>query len=268
MLAVVVMVGSSLVMTAAAVANQGNHGQGVGVPPDNQNADVTFCHVKPTPGVPAGILTLPEQAFLNGHQPHGDFIMYDGAICPPPPPPPPPNEPTDVCPNLEGDQATVPDGYELVDGNCVQPPPPPPPPNEPTDVCPNIDGDQATVPDGYELVDGNCVEPTPTEPEAPAPEEPTTTAAEPATPDTGPEPGATDAPATTGEETVTAGAADTPSATTAPTTTTTPTNATGELPFTGLPQQWIALAGAALVLLGIALHVLPARRPQRATTRS
>lgn len=34
---------------------------------------------------------------------------------------------------------------------CNVPPPPPPP-----DVCSNIDGSQATVPGGYELVDGQC----------------------------------------------------------------------------------------------------------------
>jgi hypothetical protein len=61
---------------------------------------------------------------------------------------PPP--PTDVCPNLEGNQSEVPDGYELVDGQCILIPPP-------VDVCPNLEGDQTTVPDGYTLVDGQCV---------------------------------------------------------------------------------------------------------------
>jgi hypothetical protein len=28
---------------------------------------------------------------------------------------------------------------------------------DPTDVCPNLDGNQATVPDGYSLVDGECL---------------------------------------------------------------------------------------------------------------
>jgi hypothetical protein len=37
------------------------------------------------------------------------------------------------------------------EGDCVEP-------AEAVDVCPNIDGDQAEVPDGYELVDGDCVE--------------------------------------------------------------------------------------------------------------
>lgn len=54
--------------------------------------------------------------------------------------------PSDVCPNLDGLQITVPPGY-LVDGagNC-QP-----------DVCANLDGLQLTVPAGYERLDGeNC----------------------------------------------------------------------------------------------------------------
>ncbi len=54
--------------------------------------------------------------------------------------------PIDVCPNIDGIQATMPIGY-LADssGNC-QP-----------DVCVNIDGLQTAIPDGYESFDGhNC----------------------------------------------------------------------------------------------------------------
>lgn len=60
-----------------------------------------------------------------------------------------PTPPADVCPNLEGNQASVPDGYYVnEDGNCV--------PIQ--DVCPNIDGVQGTVPDGMTIDDsGNCV---------------------------------------------------------------------------------------------------------------
>jgi hypothetical protein len=63
--------------------------------------------------------------------------------------------PTDVCPNIEGDQATVPEGDVIDDnGDCVPLTTTPPP----VDVCPNIEGDQATVPEGYELNnDGQCV---------------------------------------------------------------------------------------------------------------
>lgn len=60
--------------------------------------------------------------------------------------------PVDVCPNLEGDQETVPEGYTLVDGLCVVVPP--------VDVCPNLENDQETIPEGMILDnEGNCVTP-------------------------------------------------------------------------------------------------------------
>lgn len=61
---------------------------------------------------------------------------------------------TDLCPNLDGVQESIPDGYLLQEGNCVLPPPP-------VDVCPNLDGNQEELPDGYILEDGNCVIPPP-----------------------------------------------------------------------------------------------------------
>ncbi len=61
----------------------------------------------------------------------------------------------DVCPNLPGDQVTLPEGYVLELGDCVQDPAPP----SETDLCPNVDGDQASVPDGqYIDLEGNCVD--------------------------------------------------------------------------------------------------------------
>lgn len=64
--------------------------------------------------------------------------------------------PTDVCPNIDGVQTEVPLGKVLQDGNCV---------DTPTgggggssDVCPNIDGTQSEVPEGKVLQDGNCVD--------------------------------------------------------------------------------------------------------------
>ncbi len=60
--------------------------------------------------------------------------------------------PTDVCPNIDGSQETVPDGYALGELGCVETTPPP------TDFCPNMQGAQASVPEGYELVEGQCVE--------------------------------------------------------------------------------------------------------------
>lgn len=65
--------------------------------------------------------------------------------------------PVDVCPNIEGNQAVIPEGLVLDDeGNCVEPEEPP------VDVCPNIEGNQSEVPEGL-IVDqaGNCVEPEP-----------------------------------------------------------------------------------------------------------
>ena len=59
--------------------------------------------------------------------------------------------PTDVCTNLEGNQANVPDGYTESDGICTQTPPP-------TDVCTNLEGNQATVPAGYTATNGVCAE--------------------------------------------------------------------------------------------------------------
>lgn len=56
--------------------------------------------------------------------------------------------PVDVCPNLDGIQTSVPNGYQLVDNQCTL---------IPVDVCSNLDGDQATIPDGYTAnEDGTC----------------------------------------------------------------------------------------------------------------
>lgn len=81
--------------------------------------------------------------------PPGYIIDKDGNCVLPPPPV------IDICPNIPGDQTKIPPGYiKDKDGNCV-------PPTPIIDVCPNIDGDQATFPPGYVLDDnGNCVVPT------------------------------------------------------------------------------------------------------------
>jgi hypothetical protein len=76
--------------------------------------------------------------------------------------PPPPDE----CPNLAGNQTSVPTGMSKdASGNCITPPPPPPP----TDECPNIAGNQATVPAGMiKDPSGTCFTPsTPPPPETP-----------------------------------------------------------------------------------------------------
>ena len=68
--------------------------------------------------------------------------------------------PTDVCPNIDGNQTQIPGGMVKDEqGNCVTPTPPP------TDVCPNIGGNQASVPGGLVKDEhGNCVTPTPPPP--------------------------------------------------------------------------------------------------------
>lgn len=67
--------------------------------------------------------------------------------------PPPPA--VDVCPNIPGDQATIPAGMlQDASGNCYTPTPPPPPP---VDLCNNISGVQSTLPAGYyRTSSGNC----------------------------------------------------------------------------------------------------------------
>lgn len=73
-------------------------------------------------------------------------ITVKGKVPEEPPPP------TDVCPNIEGVQEFVPDGYHEDNGECA------PDVIPPTDVCPNIEGTQEVVPDGYHLDAGQCVE--------------------------------------------------------------------------------------------------------------
>jgi hypothetical protein len=108
---------------------------------------VTICHATGSATNPYIVITISESAVKahSAHQGREDIIPATVGCIPPPPPP------VDVCPNIAGDQPTVPAGM-VVDpaGNCVAPPP--------ADVCPNIPGDQPTVPQGYEKdPSGNCV---------------------------------------------------------------------------------------------------------------
>jgi hypothetical protein len=78
----------------------------------------------------------------------GQFVLSHytcGEVTPPP---------VDVCPNLDGNQSSVPDGWVKDDnGDCVVSGPPN------TDVCPNIPGNQSEVPSGlFVNSDGNCVD--------------------------------------------------------------------------------------------------------------
>ena len=118
---------------------------------------VTFCHVAGREEDPANTvtLTLPYNAafgqaghFNEGGTPNAGHEQDHLGPCEAPPPP------ADVCPNIGGNQADVPEGMVKDEqGSCVTSPPP-------ADVCPNIDGNQATVPTGLvKNGQGNCVTP-------------------------------------------------------------------------------------------------------------
>lgn len=98
---------ATLVLTVAlfgvASAVAGNdHGGG--------HQPVTLCH---KPGTPAEhTITVDDNAQVLGHLAHGDYL----GPCRETPPPPE----TDVCPNIEGTQAAVPEGMVIDDnGDCV-----------------------------------------------------------------------------------------------------------------------------------------------------
>jgi hypothetical protein len=57
--------------------------------------------------------------------------------------------PTDVCPNIGGNQSTLPQGYTVnTQGQCI----------EIIDVCPNLPGEQSVIPTGFVLNDiGACI---------------------------------------------------------------------------------------------------------------
>jgi hypothetical protein len=87
----------------------------------------------------------------NGTDPESSTVISRPTSgCTPPPPP-------DQCPNIAGNQASVPTGMvKDASGNCVTPPPPP------TDQCPNIEGLQTSVPAGMVRdASGNCATPPP-----------------------------------------------------------------------------------------------------------
>ena len=91
---------------------------------------VTFCHVAGRAEDPANTvtLTLPSNAVFGqgGHfnedgTPQAGHEQDHLGACETPP------TPTDVCPNVDGNQAEIPDGLAKdEEGNCVAPPPPPP----------------------------------------------------------------------------------------------------------------------------------------------
>ena len=90
---------------------------------------MTFCHVAGRAEDPANTvtLTLPYNAVFGqaGHfnedgTPQAGHEQDHLGACQTPP------TPTDVCPNIDGNQAEIPDGLAKDEqGNCVTPPPPP-----------------------------------------------------------------------------------------------------------------------------------------------
>ena len=112
----------SLVVASATSAQGGPNGEG--------HTPVTICH---KPGTPAEQTEVVDDDAVPAHLAHGDYL----GECQSTPPP------VDVCPNIEGDQQVIPDGYQLVDGQCMPIPPPP------RDVCTNLEGIQESVPAGY-----------------------------------------------------------------------------------------------------------------------
>ena len=153
-----VLTALSIAGATSARVDDGSSGSAPAVRLAEKPESVTFCHVAGGPMTrrTSVTLTLPYNAVFgqgghfdeNGTPQAGHENDYLGPCQTPPPR-------TDVCPNIDGNQATVPAGLvKDEEGNCVTPPPPP------TDLCPNIDGNQATVPAGMVKDEqGNCVAP-------------------------------------------------------------------------------------------------------------
>ena len=102
---------------------------------------VTIRHATGSATNPYVQITISVNA-VKAHRAHhnGEDIIPATVGCVPPPP-----LPIDVCPNLAGDQPTIPAGMFVdASGNCV-----PIVVEPPVDVCPNILGDQPTVPEGF-----------------------------------------------------------------------------------------------------------------------
>lgn len=273
----------------------------VGVPPRANVETATICHVTSTPGVPAGVLTVPVSA-LNGHFAHGDYI-HTGGPCPLVGDDDGDDDPIDVCPSVPGDQAAGPcamdacpdvEGFQ-VEGPCS---------NECTTDCGGgDDGDSDPVdacPDalnpGIQPAGTTCVTSGGTPPggsgDTPPAGDPTPGAADsaPGAADSGPTnaggddiaPGVEveaesltlgvqhDGPATIGSEVVVAGAAEAGASGTGVVAgaaagggNSAIDTPSGELPYTGGPTTWVAVLGSLLVALGMASTRLGARAERR-----
>jgi hypothetical protein len=88
------------------------------VPAANAAEKVTICHATGSVTHPYVQITISENAVEahRRHQDRQDIIPAPALGCPGVPVPPP----IDLCPNIAGDQGTVPVGFEIdAEGNCV-----------------------------------------------------------------------------------------------------------------------------------------------------
>jgi hypothetical protein len=90
---------------------------------DDENHKVNICHATGSQNNPWNAISI-DQSALQTHLGHGDFAYagptddgkpkhgddWCGDHAP---------KPVDVCPNIDGNQVTVPEGKQLVDGSCV-----------------------------------------------------------------------------------------------------------------------------------------------------
>jgi len=176
--ALTVIAALAVVSATSASVDVGNSGSSVVVTTSGaEKGKVFVCKYVGTPGaderlqtgdnpISVSVNAIPGGAFVGAYfaDAHGRSYVLAYDVGQPEPAvsecPQPDVPPTDVCPNIEGIQASVPGGMVKDEqGNCVTPTPPP------TDACPNIEGTQASVPGGMVKDEqGNCVTPTPPPP--------------------------------------------------------------------------------------------------------
>jgi uncharacterized repeat protein (TIGR01451 family) len=176
--ALTVIAALAVVSATSASVDVGNSGSSVVVTTSGaEKGKVFVCKYVGTPGaderlqtgdnpISVSVNAIPGGAFVGAYfaDAHGRSYVLAYDVGQPEPAvsecPQPDVPPTDVCPNIEGTQASVPGGMVKDEqGNCVTPTPPP------TDACPNIEGTQASVPGGMVKDEqGNCVTPTPPPP--------------------------------------------------------------------------------------------------------
>ena len=176
--ALTVVAALAVVSATSASVDVGNSGSSVVITTSGaEKGKVFVCKYVGTPGaderlqtgdnpISVSVNAIPGGAFVGAYfaDAHGRSYVLAYDVGQPEPDvsgcPQPDVPPTDVCPNIDGNQTQIPGGMVKDEqGNCVTPTPPP------ADVCPNIDGNQASVPGGLVKDEhGNCVTPTPPPP--------------------------------------------------------------------------------------------------------